>query len=93
MIKETIPNTVLMNIIISLSFLSKDRFQVARNECKFYDRITEFVEFYSNAKTSINNLFQRTKIQKLIRKISLICALICFFTKTLTLIKSIKKLI
>ena len=53
MIKETIPNTVLMNIIISLSFLSKDRFQVARNECKFYDRITEFVEFYSNSKTSI----------------------------------------
>ena len=52
MIKETIPNTVLMNIIIALSFLSKDRFHIARNECKFYDRITEFVEFYSNAKTS-----------------------------------------
>jgi hypothetical protein len=52
MIRENIPATVLMHILICLSYLSKERFNSVKEECKFYDKITEFVEFYNNAKTS-----------------------------------------
>ena len=52
MIKESIPTSVLMHILICLSYLSKDRFNAIKDECKFYDRITEFVEFYSNIRAN-----------------------------------------
>ena len=52
MIKENIPTSVLMHILICLSYLSKDRFTAIKEECKFYDRITEFVEYYSNIRAN-----------------------------------------
>jgi len=52
MIKENIPTSVLMHILICLSYLSKDKFNSVKDECKFYEKITEFVEFYSNIKTT-----------------------------------------
>ncbi len=52
MIKESIPTSVLMHILICLSYLSKDKFNTVKDECKFYEKITEFVEYYSNIKTS-----------------------------------------
>jgi hypothetical protein len=52
MIKENIPTSVLMHILICLSYLSKDRFSSIKEECKFYERITEFVEYYSNIRAS-----------------------------------------
>ena len=42
-----------MHILICLSYLSKDRFTAIKEDCKFYDRITEFVEYYSNIRASI----------------------------------------
>ena len=41
MVKENIPTSVLMHILICLSYLSKERFNSVKEECKFYDRITE----------------------------------------------------
>ena len=52
MIKENIPTSVLMHILMCLSYLSKDRFTAIKEECKFYDRITEFVEYYSNIRAN-----------------------------------------
>ncbi|MCQ2821402.1 MAG: hypothetical protein MJ252_29430 [archaeon] len=52
MIKEKIPTSVLMHILICLSYLSKDRFNDVKEECKFYDRITDFVEYYSNIRAN-----------------------------------------
>ena len=37
MIKENIPTSVLMHILICLSYLSKDRFTAIKEECKFYE--------------------------------------------------------
>lgn len=52
MIKENVPTSVLMHILICLSYLSKEKFNSMKEECKFYDRITEFVEYYSQIKAS-----------------------------------------
>lgn len=52
MIKENIPTSVLMHILICLSYLTKEKFAAIKEECKFYDRITEFVEYYSNIRAS-----------------------------------------
>jgi hypothetical protein len=52
MIKESIPTSVLMHLLICLSYLSKEKFNNVKEESKFYDRITEFVEFYSNIRAS-----------------------------------------
>ena len=52
MIKESIPTSVLMHILICLSYLSKEKFNTVKDECRFYEKITEFVEYYSNIKTS-----------------------------------------
>lgn len=56
MIKENIPTSVLMHILICLSYLSKDKFNSVKEDSKFYDRITEFVEYYSNIRASILKL-------------------------------------
>ena len=60
MIKENIPTSVLMHILICLSYLSKDKFNSVKEDSKFYDRITEFVEYYSNIRASkeIKKLFK-----------------------------------
>ena len=39
-------------MLITLSYLSKDKLNSVKEECKFYERITEFVEYYSNIRTS-----------------------------------------
>jgi len=52
MIKENISTSVLMHMLITLSYLSRDKFNGIKEECKFYERITEFVEYYSNIRTN-----------------------------------------
>jgi hypothetical protein len=47
LLKEKIPTSVLMHILISLSYLSKERFSIAMEETQFNDKISDFVEFYS----------------------------------------------
>ena len=47
LLKENIPTSVLMHILICLSYLSKERFKDIIEESGFVDRISDFVEFYS----------------------------------------------
>ena len=47
LLKENIPTSVLVHLLICLSYLSKERFSQAHEECMFVDRISEFVEWYS----------------------------------------------
>lgn len=54
LLKENIPSTVLMHILICLSYLSKERFTPQIEECNFVDRISDFVEFYNSQDTSSN---------------------------------------
>jgi hypothetical protein len=46
-IRENIQVSVLMHILIALSYMSKEQFQQQMEECNFVDRISEFVEYYS----------------------------------------------
>jgi hypothetical protein len=41
-----------MHLLIGLSYLSKDNFSRQIEECGFVDKISEFVEFYSQIKTT-----------------------------------------
>lgn len=65
MIKENIPTSVLMHILICLSYLSKDKFNMVKEKCKFYDRITEFVEYYSQIKASNTIILNKFNINYL----------------------------
>jgi hypothetical protein len=47
LIKENVPTSVLMHILICLSYLSKERFSNAIEETQFVDKISDFVEYYS----------------------------------------------
>lgn len=47
LLKENIPTSVLMHILICLSYLSKERFSSIIEECQFVDKISDFVEYYS----------------------------------------------
>jgi predicted type IV restriction endonuclease len=47
LLKENIPTSVLMHILICLSYLSKERFSTIIEQCQFVDKISDFVEFYS----------------------------------------------
>lgn len=47
LLKENIPTSVLMHILICLSYLSKERFSSIIEECQFVEKISDFVEFYS----------------------------------------------
>jgi len=42
-----LPTSVLMHLLICLSYLKRDRFQQSLEQCQFIDRIAEFVETYS----------------------------------------------
>jgi hypothetical protein len=44
--------SVLLHVLICLSYLSKERFTSALEECGFVDRISEFVELYSSLNPS-----------------------------------------
>lgn len=61
LIRETIPVSVLMHLLIALSYLSKDNFSRQIEECGFVDKISEFVEFYSQIKTTDNEALEIDK--------------------------------
>jgi hypothetical protein len=46
-LKEHIPTSVLMHLLICLSYLNKEKFAKQAEECGFADSISEFVEYYS----------------------------------------------
>jgi len=47
LLKEKIPTSVLVHVLICLSYLSKERFGHALEESMFVDRISDFVEWYT----------------------------------------------
>jgi len=47
LLKEAIPTSVLIHVLICLSYLSKERFNQVLEECLFVERISDFVEWYS----------------------------------------------
>lgn len=50
-IRDKVPTSVLMHLLICLSYLSKDTFSEACENVGFFDRISEFVEWYSKVPT------------------------------------------
>ncbi len=61
LIKSSIPVSVLMHILIAISYLSKDNFQEILTEVKFIDRITKFIEYYSQINTTDNEALEIDK--------------------------------
>jgi hypothetical protein len=61
LIRENIPVSVLMHLLIALSYLSKENFSQQIEECQFVDRISEFVEHYSQINTSENEAVEIDK--------------------------------
>ena len=47
LMREDIPVSVLMHILIALSYLSNEKFQAQLDKVNFVDRVSDFVEFYS----------------------------------------------
>jgi len=47
LIKEKVPTSVLMHLLICLSYLSKEQYKSICEEQGFFDKISEFVEWYS----------------------------------------------
>ena len=47
LIRQNIQTSVLMHILICLSYLSKERFSQHVEECQFVDKISDFVEYFS----------------------------------------------
>lgn len=43
----TLPTSVLIHLLICLSYLSKERFSDSIEACNFVDRISQFVESFS----------------------------------------------
>ncbi len=54
MLKEPIPTSVLMHILICLSYLNKEKFLAVSEECGFTEIISEFVEYYSKLQVKEN---------------------------------------
>ena len=47
--------SILMHLLICLSYLSKEEyFRVQKDNCNFVEKISEFVEYYSQINTSEN---------------------------------------
>lgn len=46
-LRDPIPTSVLMHLLIALSYLNKEKFAKLGEECGFADKISEFVEYYS----------------------------------------------
>lgn len=55
LLKENIPSTVLMHILICLSYLSKERFSQQIEYCDFVNKISDFVEYYNSLSTTEND--------------------------------------
>lgn len=51
-IRDKIPTSVLMHLLIWLSYLSKEPFNECWEKVGFFDRISEFVEWYSKVPTT-----------------------------------------
>jgi len=60
LLKENVQTTVLIHLLISLSYLSKDCFRVVLDECQFLDKISDFVEWYTLKHTSPMDLVVNT---------------------------------
>jgi len=52
LIKEKIPSSALMNILVCLKYLSKERFKNIKDECNFNDKIEEFKEYFEKIKVN-----------------------------------------
>lgn len=61
LIKENIPVSVLMHVLIALSYLSREMFHKEMAECNFEDRISTFVEQYSKINTAENEALEIDK--------------------------------
>lgn len=48
LLKENLPSSVLVHLLICLSYLSKERFSSVLEEVHFVEKISEFVEWYSS---------------------------------------------
>lgn len=47
LLKESIPTSVLIHLLISLSYLSKERFSSVLEDVHFVERISDFVEWFT----------------------------------------------
>ena len=47
LIKKKVPTSVLMHLLICLSYLSKEQYKPICDTMGFFDKISEFVEWYS----------------------------------------------
>ncbi len=61
LMNSKIPVSVLMHILIAISYLSKDNFSKILEEVKFLDKISKFVEFYSQINTTDNEALEIDK--------------------------------
>jgi len=52
LINEKVPVSVLMHILIAISYLSKDDFKDIIEDCKLHDKIAKFIEKYSQINTT-----------------------------------------
>ena len=52
MLKDKITNSVLMNLLVCLKYLGKDKFKNVKDECKFNERIKDFIDYYSKIPTN-----------------------------------------
>lgn len=61
LIRSNIPVSVLMHILISISYFSKDNFAKLLEELRFVDKISKFVEKYSQINTTDNEALEIDK--------------------------------
>lgn len=61
LIRSNVPVSVLMHILISISYFSKDNFAKLLEELRFVDRISKFVEKYSQINTTDNEALEIDK--------------------------------
>ena len=61
LMNSKIPVSVLMHILISISYLSKENFSKILEEVRFVDKISQFVEYYSQINTTDNEALEIDK--------------------------------
>lgn len=59
--RSNLPVSVLMHVLIAISYLSKDNFAPILAEVKFVERISKFVEHYSQISTTDNEALEIDK--------------------------------
>ena len=60
-IRSNLPVSVLMHVLIAISYLSKENFEPILAEVKFVERISKFIEFYSQISTTDNEALEIDK--------------------------------